>query len=55
MPSRSDDAEYLREKAAQYRKLALQCETTVAAKMVELAIELEAKAAEIDARSRPQR
>lgn|SRR5229473_1186209 len=35
MPSRSD-VTYLREKAAQFRKLARQRETTVAAKMLEL-------------------
>jgi hypothetical protein len=54
MPSHSD-AEYLREKAARYRKLAPQCETAMAAKLLELAIELEAKAAEIEAKSRPPR
>jgi hypothetical protein len=45
MPSRSDAA-FLREKAAKYRKLAARCETTVAAKMLEVAIELEVRAAE---------
>jgi len=51
MPSRSD-VEYLREKAAQYRKLVPQCEAAMAAKLLELAIELEAKAAEIEAQDR---
>ena len=51
MPWHSDVA-YLREKAEQFRKLATRYETPLAAKMLELAADLEAKAAEIEARNR---
>ena len=46
---RSSDVVYLRKEAAQFRQLASLCEITVAARLLEVAIELEAKAAEIDA------
>jgi hypothetical protein len=51
MPWHADVA-YLREKAADLRRIAGQYETTVAAKLHEMAIELEAKAAEIEATNR---
>jgi hypothetical protein len=54
MPRHSDPA-YLREKAAQFRRIAVTCEMTAAAKLHEIAVELEAKAAEIEARGRPAR
>ena len=56
MPWRSEVA-YLREKAVQFRKLAADYaadyNVTAAAKLYEIAIDLEAKAAEIEARNRP--
>ena len=51
MPRRNDPA-YLRDKAAQFRRIATTCEPTAAAKLYEIAVELEAKAAEIEAQSR---
>jgi hypothetical protein len=54
MPRHSDPT-YLREKAAQFRRLAAQCETTMAAKLHAIAIELEAMAAGLESKTRPPR
>jgi len=53
MPPR--DARWLREKAAQFRELAKTCDPAMAAKMLELAIDLDAKAAELDAQNKSPR
>jgi len=42
------DPKYLRERAAQFRGTAHTCDVRAAAKMLELAVELEAKAASLD-------
>lgn len=56
MPYRRADAEYLREKGRQFRQLAADCaDAPTAAKMLEVAGELEAKAAEIERRPDPRR
>ncbi|MGO8914391.1 MAG: hypothetical protein ACLQJR_00620 [Stellaceae bacterium] len=60
MPHRRQDADYLRAKAAQFRELALQNKTLLSAdplsaKMIAIAEELEAKAAEIEKRPDPRR
>jgi hypothetical protein len=47
------DAAYLREKAARFRGIAATCDTATAAKLLELSVELEAKAAAIEARLDP--
>ena len=54
MPYRRRDADYLRQKASQFRRLAPECEPTISAKMLEVD-ELEAKADEIEKRSDPRR
>jgi len=48
MPS---DPKYLRERAAQFRRIAPTCDVVSAAKMLELAVELEARAASLDQQS----
>jgi hypothetical protein len=53
MPHTRRDAAYLREKAARFRSIAALCDAITAAKLLELSVELEAKAAEMEARSRP--
>lgn len=45
------DAQYFRERAAHFRCLAPTCDVTMAARMLELSIELDAKATELEARS----
>jgi hypothetical protein len=55
MPYRRADAEYLREKARQFRKLAPELAAVYRAKMLELAAELEAKADEIEGRPDPRK
>jgi len=41
-------SEFLRERAAQFRRIASTCDLVAAAKLLELAIELDARAAELD-------
>ena len=53
MSDTTRDAAYLREKATRFRSIAALCDPITAAKLLELSVELEAKAAEIEARSRP--
>ena len=56
MSEPSEDVVFLREKAARFASLALTCDNPVtAARLLELSVELEAKAAEIEARNRPPR
>jgi hypothetical protein len=55
MPYRRADAEYLRQKARQFRKLAPELAAVYRAKMLELAAELEAKADEIEGRPDPRK
>jgi hypothetical protein len=55
MPYRRADAEYLRTKARQFRKLAVSCDEASSRKMLELANELESKADEIETRPDPRR
>ncbi len=45
---RPDDAQYLREKAGQFRELARTYKTEISAKLLEIAHDLEARATEID-------
>ena len=52
MPETRRDAAFLREKAVRFRGIAAICDQLTAAKLLELSVELEAKAAEIEARSR---
>jgi hypothetical protein len=54
MPYRRADAEYLREKARQFRKLAPQLEEPHRTKLLEVAIDLELKADEIETRPDPR-
>ena len=54
MPYRRADADYLREKARQFRLIAVDCDPVNAAKLTEIAAELEAKAAEIEQRPDPR-
>ena len=42
------DANYLRERAAQFRRVAATCDALAAAKMLELAMELESRADGLD-------
>jgi hypothetical protein len=44
------DVEFLREKAARFRQIAATCDAATAAKLLEIAADLEAKATEIEAR-----
>jgi hypothetical protein len=55
MPYRRADADYLRTKARQFRALAASCDEVNGRKMLELADELESKAAEIETRPDPRR
>jgi len=41
-------SEFLRDRAAQFRRIASTCDLVAAAKLLELAIELDARAAELD-------
>jgi hypothetical protein len=45
MRGRHNDPDFLREKAAQFRRLAPGCEPVAAAKLLALAVELETRAA----------
>jgi hypothetical protein len=44
------DVEFLREKAARFRQLAQNCDARTAARLLEIAADMEAKAAELEAR-----
>jgi len=55
MPYRRADAEYLREKAGAFRRLATGYDAKTAAQLLQMANELEAKAAEIEQRPDPRR
>jgi hypothetical protein len=55
MPYRRQDADYLRAKALQFRLLAAEYKTPMSAKMIAVADELEARAAEIETRPDPRR
>ena len=50
---RSDEARYLREKAKQFRQLAETYKTEISGKLIEIAKDLEARAAEIE-KKRPR-
>jgi hypothetical protein len=54
MPETRRDATFLRDKAARFRGIAAICDRLTAAKLLELSAELEGKAAEMEARSRPK-
>ena len=49
MPQRRD-VEFLREKAARFRQIAATCDARIAAKLLDIAADLDAKAREIEAR-----
>jgi hypothetical protein len=51
MPA-SSDVDFLREKAARFRQLAQTCDARTAARLLEIATDMEAKAAELEARRR---
>lgn len=51
MPYQVDETEYLRSKAAQFRRLADRYKTPVSAQLREMASELDQRADEIEARS----
>jgi hypothetical protein len=55
MPYRRTDADFLREKARAFRRIAAACDPVNAAKLTEAAGELEAKAAEIEQRPDPRK
>jgi hypothetical protein len=55
MPYRRQDADYLREKASQFRKLAPSLDEPSRTRLLEVAIDLEAKAAEIEQRPDPRK
>jgi hypothetical protein len=55
MPYRRADAEYLRSKARQFRRLATDYDTKVSPQLLELANDLDAKADEIEQRPDPRR
>lgn len=55
MPYRRADAEYLRSKARQFRRVATDYGTKIFMELLEIANELEAKADEIEARPDPRR
>ena len=54
MPYRRADAEYLRDKARAFRRIAAGFKTPETEKILALAAELETKAAEIEARPDPR-
>ena len=53
MPDTRQDAAHLREKATRFRGIAALCDPRTAAKLLELSVELEARAAKMEAGSRP--
>jgi len=53
MPETRRDAAFLRDKAARFRGIAAICDPLTATQLLELSVELEAKAAEMEARWRP--
>jgi hypothetical protein len=55
MPYRRQDADYLREKARQFRTLAPSLEEPSRTRLLKIAIDLEAKAAEIEQRPDPRK
>jgi hypothetical protein len=54
MPFRQSDADYLRKRAAEFRKLATDHETPISAELMEIASSLDARAAEIEKRPGPR-
>jgi hypothetical protein len=54
MPYRRQDAEYLREKARRFRRMATDFDTPISASLLQIANELNAKADEIEQRPDPR-